>query len=521
MTTPVKPTFPFPVEFLASIGLVPGILAICCIKNVEIIAVTGSETVTIDYLGVEYPNIPVWMHTDYGTRRKVLQDSESLTAADYFERSALQFFLLTLTIYYLRRAGVWVEYGYPHGYSPSTVHIEASYPPTAIALVRNTGSSQVPLGIIGITQHGTQPYSGDNQYSINSAKGWPSYQPYTIIREKLVTTSTSYRYILWDMFNDCIAKVPNASFTAMIDADFATDITDYDYFIDQAIKLVGTDISYTETSFGVTPYGEWCVGGTSGPCVLPNGTSPYNGWVMDIGVPSSCEESYSPFHVEAHTCIEDSYYSMQRTGSGATLHVLREQILSASYFPMWPDVDADIITPYSGGKFDTPNKVRTYSTGYEYEFSIGFTLFDEYDNNSSTYSRVNTMIMRSSISGQKSIIFDGRDSAGNWLGQLLHWVEFDTVAKAIPTNLVCSYDLYYEQIITWLDLQTPAEPLKATFLIDLQFHENSLIQESEFPDYVETMHETSLAGVTETDFTSLEYTFDMLFIPYWLKASTL
>jgi len=492
MTTPVKPTFPF----LASVGLSVSDLQICCIKEVEIIAITESEIVTVEYLGNEYDDIPIWMHTDYGTRRRVLQDAEA-SAPDYFERAALQF-CLPGGLYFQEYPGLTVR---------------TSENPTAIAIVRNTGTVETVLGIIGISQHGKQPLSGDNQYHVNNAKGWPSYLPCTMITETLTTVfGTTDRIVLWDMLNNKIANAPNALFTALLDADYATVITDYYHFLDQAIKLNGSDISYNVAYYGMVTFGAYCIGGSAVDyCITADGVNHgTDNWVFTEG---DCH-TYTD-DIEATTCIPDSYYSFHRTPKvyPEIEPYEREHVLPAVIFPIWNgDEDPFIDRRYYASTHDNPNVVVTYSTGYVYAFSIGFTYFDNYDALNG-YQKNTTVIFNSSVSGQKTISFEDLE--------ILHIPYDGRTAIVIPENLMCSYDIYMEQIITWIEGATPSEPMKSTFLIDLQFHENSFIQESGFPAYVETMHEASLAGVDEADFVSLEYNFDLLFIPYWLKASTL
>lgn len=97
--TVINPNFP-PVtapedhyKFLASVGISRARLANTCVMRCPVVGISSiaDNTVKIDLDGTVHDDIPVWIHTDYGTRRRWLKDEEAVDPADYFERAALIF----------------------------------------------------------------------------------------------------------------------------------------------------------------------------------------------------------------------------------------------------------------------------------------------------------------------------------------------------------------------------------------------------------------------------------------------
>lgn len=92
----VKPTWPSrrdgePYPFLASAMIDPDTLRHCCIEEATVTAVNSRQTVTVSYSGGTAENVPVWVHTDVGTRRLRLFGEEADDPQEYFKDAGLMF----------------------------------------------------------------------------------------------------------------------------------------------------------------------------------------------------------------------------------------------------------------------------------------------------------------------------------------------------------------------------------------------------------------------------------------------
>lgn len=94
----IKPDFP-PSDltlsgvwpYLASVGVDKTILEDCCFKKGIVKKVSGRTTVTVEIDEEEYDDVPVWMHTDIGSRLSLKKEEEKEEPADYFKDAAFMF----------------------------------------------------------------------------------------------------------------------------------------------------------------------------------------------------------------------------------------------------------------------------------------------------------------------------------------------------------------------------------------------------------------------------------------------
>lgn len=96
MTDPVFPNWPprpdhVCYEYLASVGITGSRLDRCCVKEVEVVGVTDRQKVTVRYNDTDYPDIPVFVHTDIGARRALVLGEQYEDASEYFKDAALMF----------------------------------------------------------------------------------------------------------------------------------------------------------------------------------------------------------------------------------------------------------------------------------------------------------------------------------------------------------------------------------------------------------------------------------------------
>ena len=145
-----------PHKYLASVGVSAKDLGNCCIKKATVTAVRTRQTVDIDLGGVEYIDVPVWMHTDCGARTALISETESALPEDYFKDAALMFPF---------PGGVTV--GDQVTKTPEVLVIEHTDPETEVKTVH---------GVVHILQNIFSTFVDNMQ-----AKGWSTYKPYCLI----------------------------------------------------------------------------------------------------------------------------------------------------------------------------------------------------------------------------------------------------------------------------------------------------------------------------------------------------
>lgn len=78
-------------KYLSAAGVSEGNLRRCCVKEAEVIGVDSTETVRLLLDEVEYSDVPVWIHTDVGSRTALILEEEAVPPETYFKNSALVF----------------------------------------------------------------------------------------------------------------------------------------------------------------------------------------------------------------------------------------------------------------------------------------------------------------------------------------------------------------------------------------------------------------------------------------------
>ena len=97
--SPTKPKYPANSDtesgiypYLASVGMLEQTLRYSCIEKMRVIAINSPQTVTvIDSSGDTFPDVPVWIHTDVGSRLALIKGVENLTSEEYFKNAAHMF----------------------------------------------------------------------------------------------------------------------------------------------------------------------------------------------------------------------------------------------------------------------------------------------------------------------------------------------------------------------------------------------------------------------------------------------
>jgi hypothetical protein len=206
--TILKPNFP-PVplpetsyDYMASVGISRSRLTRMCVRDVDVVGISSIElnTVKVEFDTVVHEDIPVWIHTDYGTRRRWLRGEEAVNPADYFERAALIF---------------------PLQGSKATALIEA------------VGESQIVIGIIGAQDAGLDSEFFNSPKPITPRVGcWPTWKLYLDIeiycndwvhvsKNEYPAKDRGYHRLIFDMHEDGVADILNAAENGFVSAEYS------------------------------------------------------------------------------------------------------------------------------------------------------------------------------------------------------------------------------------------------------------------------------------------------------------
>jgi hypothetical protein len=256
-------------EYLGSIGIRPGTLKNCYVRKATITGLSSRQAVKISYVrdGVTLTleNVPVWIHTDIGTRLAMIKGVEQGLPEDYFKDAALMFPF----------PGVEGRY-----YSPEVLIL------CVFDAVENTDNV---LAVIHILQNVT---------TIGlSAIAPTTYGMFVKVRVGWTTaTTTQYEYCLYDIINDRVASIPTATVGGpalpFIDAEGLSAATQIDAFLSGAIHHAHSYIDMYDDKgvlYVVSDYLKGCnsmptpfYSGISGGCLPGGGTSPVTpAWVQD------------------------------------------------------------------------------------------------------------------------------------------------------------------------------------------------------------------------------------------------
>jgi len=228
ITTITKPNFPGYTEeevednvyrYLASIEMTPEELTNTCIVEAEVTGIDDAilGLVTVKYDEVEYSSVPVWIHTDQGTRLRQLNEEEAVDAPDYFENAAMHFMFKSGC-----RIRPWDTVANDwafiiHNASKPTVRVIARF------------EEEVPVDIIGVIEvvhnitdgYLIEPGGGGITYAWKTV-AYPTFRPYILIEVKGYR-NTSYPPLafysaLYDIRTGEIAIIPNETYTELTDA---------------------------------------------------------------------------------------------------------------------------------------------------------------------------------------------------------------------------------------------------------------------------------------------------------------
>lgn len=197
--TLVKPTFP-PAEeaykYLASSGLTVAQLQNICIKEAEVIGVSGLNEIDVRLGGVDYHNVPVWIHTDCGSRVKLAKGAEeSALASAYFRHSALHFPFQQGFVYHI------------YGESPPQYH----YVMQQIVLVMvHTDPETSAVSIIAAVRIILGP-TGLNKFLLGEFfdnKPAETYRMVIEVRVYLEQSGETLEYSLWDAVEEAPVNIP-------------------------------------------------------------------------------------------------------------------------------------------------------------------------------------------------------------------------------------------------------------------------------------------------------------------------
>lgn len=204
--------------YLASVGLTQRQLENLCVGTANVVGVTDLDNnlVSVEFDSVIYEDVPVWMHTDRGTFAAQEQEEEQTDPADYFEGAASQF--------------VYYEDSYFDRWNDTTnvwYSTNAVKPYVFVLHYRDEvpDGQQRVVGVVGIKSH-----------RLESTGPWPTHQFFFAIEFSYVVLdinaagTTHSAYVMWDLATGEVAKIPNPTFTNMVDADFGETHTDYEYF---------------------------------------------------------------------------------------------------------------------------------------------------------------------------------------------------------------------------------------------------------------------------------------------------
>ena len=245
-----------PYPYIAGVCINKSDLQKVCVKTAQVIGISSVEdnTVTIEYGGEEYSDIPVWIHTDYGCRGRKMTEGEEDPDV-YFSRAALLFPVGSSVT--LKKA-----------LSSTTFSTVA---PIVTILVIPAQSDTEPeriLGVVGIVQN----LSARLRIALNLIDGdngelWPTWRLYfsikhrtlrhtvywdEILQEFVTDIDVANQLVLYDPITDSIARIPDAGYTQMIDA-VSDDFNAFDYFLTKAFTTSGGE-SVTVTQPLFPPY---------------------------------------------------------------------------------------------------------------------------------------------------------------------------------------------------------------------------------------------------------------------------
>ena len=252
--------------FLASLDVETNDLTDFCFDQAEVIAIVsvkglenGTENIIkVLYQEVEY-SIPVYIHTDVGTCASRINDNEQSNPINYFKFSPLMFPVRSDVKMYIGDDVVTI------GKSKNVivqVLIENSEPVCAISVIDD-----------GLSVFWDRIGKSHDSYK-NTYPTWRMYYRVHIVSSRISITDhdddsfTRYDenyYLLYDVLNKCLARIPNQTYTELIDAR-QNNSSDFDYFLNTGFHTgyVQSEITnFTSPYFGINEYRKDYYNGTT------------------------------------------------------------------------------------------------------------------------------------------------------------------------------------------------------------------------------------------------------------------
>jgi hypothetical protein len=236
----LKPNFPpanppdTHYKFLASVGITRERLKKICVRSVDVVGISSIEdnTVKIEYNSSVYENIPVWIHTDYGTRRRYIRNEEAVNPEDYFERAALIF---------------------PLPGAKALALVESNSVLGLVSVLSNSNLTSWYFYGVGREEKPLSPRVG----------GWPTWKQYIDIKiysndyifnskNEVPTKERAFHRIIYDLHEDSIAQILNATKTGLVPAEYSFTDADSPTAAEQAQE----DVAEAFLARGTVQYGE-------------------------------------------------------------------------------------------------------------------------------------------------------------------------------------------------------------------------------------------------------------------------
>ena len=234
--------FPENGKYMGAIEINGAVFKDCCVRIVEVTGITSVAGGTVEISdGVDtFSGVHVYMHTDYGCRRRDMLGllGTGTSPADFFEKAALQFILKGGQTFH-----TWSDISHDWAGPFTAEDILA----VAIFYTDPDTGSESPIAVISVIQNLNQtafPVSTISPYD-DPAGGWPTYRPMFIVTYKENSSgSWVYKTVLFDLVEGGIASIPDSGYTAMVSADFGEVASDYEYFfMNGAIKPIPDEVT--------------------------------------------------------------------------------------------------------------------------------------------------------------------------------------------------------------------------------------------------------------------------------------
>lgn len=284
----VKPDFPFPAPYLASVGFDEAILAECCIKKGVVKKLDSRQAVTVEIDAVEYENVPVWIHTDCGARLAAIKGIELSDPADYFKDAALMFPLQGSTTFY-------DHYGSNY----------TSLEPQVFVIVQTIDEVKTVLGVIGIVQNINRAFPANES-------PFKTYRPcflFAINRWDIFNSEPfETTWSLFDIITGEFAQIPSSGpALPMVEAKDLTDAQKTSLinpFLSESIHIKPTTLVTTSTKRIGTGMGNDILDYLNpGSCYSEEGVEDTTGW--DV-----VEDPTGTFNGTPRCDIDTGYYTV-------------------------------------------------------------------------------------------------------------------------------------------------------------------------------------------------------------------